>query len=282
VTSPPQAGQDPPARPDLSEAHALELLRHGDLVVEGRMATASNATLYASLTGDGVSAHCIYKPVSGERPLRDFPTATLSRREVAAYLVSRATGWDVVPPTVWRDAAPFGAGSVQLWIDEDPQAAPLVDVVPVKRVPTGWLPVLEAEDGAGRPVALAHADDPRLARIAVFDAVVDNADRKGGHVLLGGGGQVWGCDHGLSFNVVDKLRTVLWGWADQLLPRDCLDVLAALDVELRRGEPLARTLLDLISEAELERTRERVHRLVASSRFPVPDPYGPVVPWPAF
>ncbi len=264
----------------LAEADALELLATGDLVVEGRMTAASNATLYASITSGTASAHCIYKPVAGERPLRDFPHGTLSRREVAAYLVSRATGWDVVPPTVWRDDAPFGEGSVQLWVEADDTE--LVDVVPVGGVRPGWLPVLQAQDGEGSDVVLVHADDPRLARMAVFDAVIDNADRKGGHVLVDAEGHVWGVDHGLSFNTDDKLRSVLWGWQGAPLPADCRDVLAALATDLRDGEPLAVLLGDLLSAAEIGRTRARVHALAGAARFPRPDRHGPVIPWPPF
>ncbi|GAB3591006.1 SCO1664 family protein [Angustibacter peucedani] len=264
----------------LPEAAALDLLRTGDLVVEGRMTAASNATLYASITAGSASAHCIYKPVAGERPLRDFPRSTLSRREVAAYLVSRATGWDVVPPTVWREDAPFGEGSVQLWVEDD--GTELVDVVPLGGVAAGWLPVFQAQDGEGSDVVLVHADDPRLARMAVFDAVIDNADRKGGHVLVDDDGHVWGVDHGLSFNTDDKLRSVLWGWQGAPLPPDCRDVLAALATDLGPGEPLAETLADLLAPAEVRRTRERVAELLRTGCFPRPDVYGPVIPWPPF
>lgn len=273
------AGAEEPAA-SLPEAAALELLSGGDLVVVGRMAAASNATLYAAVSGSGLRAHCIYKPVAGERPLRDYPRGTLSRREVAAYVVSQATGWDVVPPTVWRDG-PFGEGSVQLWIDHDPHTA-LVDVVPTGALPEGWRTVLHAEDGEGTPVVLGHADDARLARMAVFDAVVDNADRKGGHVLVAVDGHVWGVDHGLSFNVVDKLRSVLWGWQGDPLPPECLDVLAALATDLADDAPLAQALAPWITDAEVRRTRHRVLRLREQGRFPHPDPHGPVIPWPPF
>lgn len=264
----------------LPEADVLELLETGDLVVEGRMTAASNATLYASVSRGSTTAHCIYKPVAGERPLRDFPRSTLSRREVAAYLVSHATGWDVVPPTVWRAEAPFGEGSVQLWIEDD--GSELVDVVPAGGVPAGWLPVLQAQDGEGSDVVLVHADDPRLARMVVFDAVIDNADRKGGHVLVDVDGHVWGVDHGLSFNTDDKLRSVLWGWQGRALPPDCCDVLAALATDLTDGEPLATALAPLLSAAEIRRTRGRVAALLRAGRFPRPDAYGPVIPWPPF
>ncbi len=264
----------------LPEADLLELLRTGDLAVEGRLTAASNATLYGSVSCGTTTAHCVYKPVAGERPLRDFPRSTLSRREVAAFLVSRATGWDVVPPTVWRVDAPFGEGSVQLWVEDD--GTELVDVVPLGGVAKGWLPVFQAQDGEGTDVVLVHADDPRLARMVVFDAVIDNADRKAGHVLVDSDGHVWGVDHGLSFNTDDKLRSVLWGWQGRELPPDCCDVLAALATDLDDGEPLAAALAPLLSTAEIRRTRERAAALLRSGRFPRPDVYGPVIPWPPF
>ena len=264
----------------LPEDDALALLRAGDIVVEGRMTAASNATLYARISTDDTQAHCIYKPVAGERPLRDFPRETLSRREVAAYQVSHATGWDVVPPTVWRDG-PFGPGSVQLWIDAD-DTVELVDVVPIGGVAPGWLPVMTAQDGEGSDVVLVHADDARLARMAVFDAVIDNADRKGGHVLVDAADHVWGVDHGLSFNVDDKLRSVLWGWQGTPLPAECCDVVDALVTDLAPGAPLAAALDGLVSAAEVARTRERGRALLRSGCFPRPDRWGPVIPWPPF
>jgi uncharacterized repeat protein (TIGR03843 family) len=269
----------PPAA--LAEDEALELLGRGDLTIEGRMVAASNATLYASIRLGEWSSPCVYKPVSGERPLWDYPRHTLGRREVAAYLISQATGWDVVPPTVWRDG-PFGEGSVQLWIDAPDDAPGLIDVVPQSAVPDGWLAVLSAQDGDGQDVALVHADDPRLARMAVFDAIIDNADRKGGHVLVAGDGHVWGVDHGLSFNVEDKLRTILWGWQGSPLPADCVDVLSALRTELGDGEPLAVAMAGLLSAPELDTTRRRVDTLTTTRRFPHPDRTGPVIPWPPF
>ncbi|HKG50976.1 MAG TPA: SCO1664 family protein [Actinomycetales bacterium] len=265
----------------LAEPDALELLTRGRITVEGRMAAASNATLYAAVEHAGVSAHCIYKPVAGERPLWDFPHGTLGRREVAAYAVSVATGWEVVPPTVWREG-PFGAGSVQLWVDAVELETDLVDIVPAGKVPPGWLPVLDAEDARGGDVTLIHADDDRLARMAVFDAVIDNADRKGGHVLAGADGQVWGVDHGLSFNLVDKLRTVLWGWQGEPLPDDAVDVLRALASDLDGRSTLFDALCELLSEAEVARTRQRVGTLLRKGTFPRPRHGGPVIPWPPF
>ncbi|HET8617090.1 MAG TPA: SCO1664 family protein [Actinomycetales bacterium] len=272
------------SRPAVSppEASALDLLRRGTIEVEGRLVTASNATLYASISVGDLRGHCVYKPVAGERPLWDFPDGTLGHREVAAYELSAATGWDVVPPTVWRDG-PFGPGSVQLWVDEVAEPA-LVDVVPLDEVPDGALPVLQAEDSAGDPVLLVHADDERLQRMAVLDAVINNADRKAGHVLLTESGRVHGVDHGVCFNVDDKLRTVLWGWSGQPLPVWSVDVLGCLAEGLRSTgtSSLGSRLRRHLSRPEVECTAERAERLLTAGRLPRPPLHGPRIPWPPF
>jgi uncharacterized repeat protein (TIGR03843 family) len=271
----------------------LDLLARGPLDVLGRLVDASNATLLAGVSLDGIQARCVYKPVAGERPLWDFPARTLARREVAAYLLSAATGWHVVPPTVLRDDGPFGPGSVQLWVcgdgvdgDGDPvEAEPgagLVDVVPPGRTPPGWRHVLDAEGYDGTPVALVHADDPALRRMSVFDVVANNADRKGGHVLRDGTGSVFGVDHGLTFNLDDKLRTVLWGWAGERLTGEAREVLQRLVADLEGEGPLCRRLAGLLSRAEVERTTGRASTLLAAGRHPRPTFGRPSIPWPAF
>jgi uncharacterized repeat protein (TIGR03843 family) len=263
----------------LDLADALRLLRDGRIDVEGRLVDASNATLFGSVGLDGLSAHCVYKPRAGERPLWDFPDGTLAAREVGAYAVSEATGWAVVPPTVLRDG-PFGPGMCQLWVETD-ETVELVDVVPRGSVPDGWLEVLDALGPGGRPVTLAHADDPRLRRMALFDAVVNNADRKGGHVLPTADGRVHGIDHGVCFSVENKLRTVLWGWADRPLDSDDADVLRRLERDLRGG-PLCATLSGLLTRAEVAATAARVRRLLSAGCYPLPVRGWPAIPWPPF
>ncbi|MCW6010971.1 SCO1664 family protein [Micromonospora sp. CPCC 205371] len=263
--------------PVLDESDALRLLEHGSFEIEGRLVDASNTTLRAFLTLEGVTARCVYKPVRGERPLWDFPDGTLAGREVAAYLVSRETGWGLVPPTVLRDG-PLGEGACQLWIDEPEDGEALVGFVPAYELPAGWFRIAAARDDDGTAYALAHADDPRLARLTVFDAVVNNADRKGGHVLVGEGGQVYGVDHGVCFNVDDKLRTVLWGWTRKRLPDEAVETLASLEKALAGG--LGERLATLLTTAEVRRTRERVSGLLRTRRFPDPPDGWPAVPWP--
>ena len=261
----------------LTEESALALVRDGTLELEGRLIDASNTTLRGIVTLDGVQARCVYKPVRGERPLWDFPDGTLAGREVGAYLVSVATGWHLVPPTVLRDG-PFGVGACQLWIDEPEQSEDLLGFVPVGDVPAGWLPVAAARDEDGRPYALAHADDSRLARLAVFDALINNADRKGGHVLSDGHGRVYGVDHGVCFHVEDKLRTVLWGWAGGPLPAEVPEVLRELRAAL--AGPLGTALAPHLTEAEVVVLGMRIDRLISTDRFPEPNDDWPPLPWP--
>jgi uncharacterized repeat protein (TIGR03843 family) len=235
----------------LDEDEALDLLRRGELSVEGRLVDASNATLYCGVSADGMSAACVYKPVAGERPLWDFPDGTLAEREVAAYEVSTATGWDIVPPTIYRDG-PLGPGMVQLWIAED-----------------------ETNDIRS---LLRRRDHTQLQRIAVFDAVINNSDRKGGHLLPTPSGHVYGVDHGVSFHEDDKLRTVLWQWAGRALPEEATATLTALRREL--DAELGQTLGLLLTSRELRRTRARIDRLLSTRRFPQPSDDWPAVPWP--
>jgi uncharacterized repeat protein (TIGR03843 family) len=237
---------------ELPADEALALLSTGEISVEGRLVDASNATLYCAVTSDGVTAAAVYKPVAGERPLWDFPDGTLAEREVAAHEVSEASGWRIVPPTVYREDAPLGPGMVQLWIAQDPDC----DVVTLMR----------------------RRDNAALRRIAVFDAVINNADRKGGHLLPMTDGHIYGVDHGVSFHSDDKLRTVLWQWAGRRLADDALDTLRSLRAQLD-GELGAR-LSCLLTTRELRRTLRRVDRLLATRCHPEPSDEWPAVPWP--
>ncbi|HEV2249999.1 MAG TPA: SCO1664 family protein [Candidatus Limnocylindria bacterium] len=232
---------------------ALRLLEQGELTVQGRLVAASNATFLGTVRHDDGTLTCIYKPVRGERPLDDFPDGTLWKRERAAYLVSDASGWDIVPPTATREDGPFGEGMVQLWIDVAEDA----DV---------W--------------RMVNEPDVRLRRVALFDAVVNNADRKGGHLLPVAGGHVYGVDHGICFAAEPKLRTILWDWRGEPIAPDELDVLRSLRAKL--DGPLCEALRRLISPAELLALNARVDRLIGTRAFPQPDPYRMAVPWPPF
>ncbi|MCT1856556.1 SCO1664 family protein [Micrococcus luteus] len=250
-------------------------LSSGELTLTGRITTASNATFLGSIWDTPV----VYKPVAGEAPLWDFPAGTLARREVAAHLVSEALGWDIVPRTWLRDG-PFGKGMVQLWQEQDPEQD-AVDLFPADEVPaSGWLTILEGEDADGNRLALAHEDSAALRRMAVFDVLVNNADRKGAHILAMPGGHRYGVDHGLTFHVQDKLRTVLWGWLGEELSEEERDgvarVLDGLDGELGRG------LAELLSAEEVEALAERCAQLLDDGIFPAPSGLTPAVPWPLF
>ena len=253
---------------DDGEQATLDLLASGKLEIEGRLVDASNATLYCTLstssratrtalearTGKdaGAGVACVYKPIAGERPLWDFPTGTLAGREVAAYVVSRAAGWDMVPPTVMRDG-PFGPGMCQLWIDHDAD----VDLIALAR----------------------RTDHVGLRDMAVFDAVVNNADRKIGHLLPIPDGHLYGCDHGVCFAEDYKLRTVLWQWRGKTLPRRSLEALRRLKTQLTEGS-LEAELSPLLSAAEISATKTRIETLLKHRVHPYPPADWPAVPWP--
>lgn len=259
-----------------ADAAAAELLARGELTVRGRIREASNAALLCTVALDGREASCVYKPVAGERPLWDFPDGTLAGREVAAYEVSEATGWGLVPPTVLRDG-PYGEGMCQLWIDVTAEAE-LLALVDAEEPEPGWRAIGLADVGEGRTALLVHADDERLRRLAVLDAVINNADRKGGHLLPTAGGRLYGIDHGVTFNVEDKLRTLLWGWAGEPLTEEAVGVLKGLRGALGAG--LGARLAALITAAEIDATRARVDALLASGRHPEPGGEWPAIPWP--
>ena len=240
-------------------ATTLDVLRVGELEIIGRIVGSSNNAMLVTVTRvcpepePAQTLEAVYKPILGERPLNDFPDGTLARREVAAWHVSEASGWGIVPPTVLRDG-PFGEGMVQSFVEADPE----VDVVSM---------VLE--------------DDPRLWRMAVLDAVMNNTDRKGGHILaVDGGRQIHGVDHGVCFSPVPKLRTVLWGWRGQPFETGELEGLARIRAALA-GE-VGVTLRGLLSRSEVRASVRRTDQLLESGRFPFPSPTWPAVPWPPF
>ena len=250
-------------------------LATAELTLTGRLTTASNATFLGSI-GD---AEVVYKPVAGEAPLWDFPGGTLAQREVAAYLISQALGWNVVPRTWLRDG-PLGKGMVQLWQEQDP-AQHAVDLVATDDLPeTGWRSVLEGQDQDGQRINLVHEDTPALRRMAVFDLIVNNADRKGDHILAMADGHRYGVDHGLTFHHDHKLRTVLWGWLGEALTAEELDGIDRVRDGLH-GD-LGRDLAELLSAEEIASLAARCAQLHSAARFPSPSGEMPAVPWPLF
>ena len=226
------------------------ILTDGNLTVTGRLVDASNATLYATVSLDSIEKTCIYKPVAGERPLWDFPDGTLADREYAAYLISDFLELDLVPLTILRDG-PYGPGMVQEWIDID-----------------------ESIDLA----SYFSQDIPQLRAMAFFDAIINNTDRKIGHILPTIDGNLFGCDHGVTFHEEYKLRTVLWQWAgDPLLERE-LDALKKLADSI----PAVLDLSPHLQPAEIDALLGRIGQMFETGVMPQPSTQWPAIPWPAF
>jgi uncharacterized repeat protein (TIGR03843 family) len=256
--------------------HSLD---EGELVLRGRIMPASNLTFAGVLrSASGEDLDVVYKPIRGERPLWDFPDGNLAHREVAAYLVSEGLGWDIVPET-WLGDGPMGPGMVQRWCHVD-EAQTAVTIVPEGAVPAGWCHVFDGIGADDAPVSLIHEDTEALRRIAVFDVVVNNADRKGGHVLEMAGGHRHGIDHGICFHSEPKLRTVLWGWAGEPLTADEADGVRRLRARL--DGDLASSLESYLSTWDIEALAERCQRLLARGTLPEPGGGWPSVPWPPF
>ncbi len=226
-----------------------EQIATGELKVKGRLVDASNATLFGLIDS---TIPVIYKPIAGERPLWDFQDGNLASREVAAYEVSRAAGFGFVPYTIFRDG-PYGPGAVQQWIDIDEK----------------------------RDIAIfSQSNDKRLRSMALMDAVINNTDRKMGHLLLTEDDRLFGCDHGVTFHVENKLRTVLWQWAGQELFTDEAETLSLLQVVL--AGDLGAVLKDLLLAEEIRAMKERIEMLLQSNHLPSPTADWPAVPWPPF
>ena len=231
----------------------LSLLQNGKIDIEGLVPWSSNYTFLVTLREGTRETMAIYKPSRGERPLWDFPDGSLARREVAAYVVSAALGWPNIPPSVLRDG-PEGEGVVQLFIET-------------------------VEQQHFFTLRQAHRDE--MKHIAAFDALVNNTDRKGGHVLLGTDGCIWCIDHGVTFHEYPKLRTVIWDFTEQHIPEEILKDVCQLQSRLRRAEDeLPKSLAALISRRELKALRERVDEMIERGVYPTPPEDWPPVPWP--
>jgi uncharacterized repeat protein (TIGR03843 family) len=258
--------------------NAGKVLTHGSLELVTQLDAGQNAVFKAVVELDGLSVSCVYKPIRGERPLWDFPDGNLASREAATFLVSQSMGLTAVPVTVLRDG-PLGLGACQQWIDNDPeQVSALIDIRPVDEFPASWRAVVRGVDQNGAEVVFGHADDVRLQRLALLDAVVNNADRKAGHLFVTEQGTVFGIDHGLTFNAAPKLRTVLWGWLDEAIPVAELDMLAQLEHDL--ANHLGHELERYLSKVEVQACLDRVVALRATKIFPRPSPQWPALPWP--
>ena len=218
----------------------------GELEIIGRLVDASNASLLCKLPNE---LKVIYKPIAGERPLWDFPDGNLASREVAAFYISEVGEFDVVPKTVLREG-PFGIGAIQQWIETS-----------------------EAAD----VIAMAQSDDPQIRNLALFDIVINNADRKFGHILITPDGQIFGCDHGVSLHEENKLRTVIWQFAEQKLTSEEIAKLKELISKIDLNH-----LAKFLSAEEIAAFLQRVQGLIEDGRFSSPNPNWPAVPWPPY
>ncbi|CAB4873412.1 unannotated protein [freshwater metagenome] len=224
-------------------------LESADLTVTGRLVDASNATLYASADSNGSVISCIYKPIAGERPLWDFQSGNLAHREYASYLLSDCLGLDLIPPTILREG-PYGIGMVQAWIEMDED----VDLM-----------------------TFFQKDDSRLRKLALFDAIINNTDRKIGHLLPTKDGHLYACDHGVTFHEEDKLRTVLWQWAGFQFLENEIEILRQALVAMNDSK-----FMKLLTSNEIEATKKRIMALIRDQVFPQPSEDWPAVPWPPF
>jgi uncharacterized repeat protein (TIGR03843 family) len=244
---------DEPQSVELSVAKVLELLARGQIDAQGVLPYSSNYTILTTVEEGDLRALAVYKPRRGERPLWDFPRGTLCRREVAAFVVSSALGFDLVPPTVLRDG-PYGVGSVQLFIDADESA---------------HIFTMQKEGGY----------EAELRKLVLFDCLINNADRKSGHCLKGADGRMWAIDHGIAFHYEYKLRTVVWDYVGEPFDPENLAALRRFRERLDAGDDVAEMLEDLLDRAEVRALRRRLDNLISSGVYPTPGP-GPNCPWP--
>ncbi len=236
-----------------NDENILNILQQGNLTVQGEFLWGSNYTFLGQVELAGKSLQVVYKPTRGERPLWDFPAATLARREVAAYHISEALGWRLVPPTVYRRQGPIGPGSVQFFIEHDPEY---------------------------HYFNFKEADRQRLRPVVLFDVLINNADRKGSHILIDKDNHLWLIDHGICFHEEDKLRTVIWDFAGEPLPDDLCGDLTRLHKELVSSAPLLANLKNYLSGMEISALAERARHLIDTGHFPNPNPSRRFQPWP--
>lgn len=249
------------SRPELSSAfptrkqreHIRELLTRGTVTMRGMVPWSSNYTYLVTIEHGDETAHGIYKPQCGERPLWDFETGSLCRREVAAYELSAFLGFPNIPVTILRDDAPQGTGMLQQFVEH--------------RRRENFFTIRDRcrED---------------MQKIAVFDALINNTDRKGGHVLIDAHGLVWAIDHGVTFHQEPKLRTVIWDFVEEPIPEPLLKQLDKLRAALKAGEPIRRTLEDLLDRSELRALMARLNELLRTRVYPSPPEDWPHIPWP--
>ncbi len=231
-----------------------KILLSGKITLHGQFLRGSNYTFLARVENNGESVEAVYKPARGEQPLWDFPASSLGKREAAAYEVSQSLGWDLIPPTVYRTKSlPLGAGSLQLFFRHDPQI---------------------------HYFSLVESERPKLIQVCIFDCLVNNADRKGGHVLQDEDGHLWCIDQGLCFNEEDKLRTVIWDFAGQSIPGNLLNDIHRLEQTLQKNTELTGILQKFLSPVEIAAFRLRCLSIVSDPKLPIYDQNRRMVPYP--
>ena len=237
----------------LPDQDPITLLNEGEITVKGRFVWGSNYTFLVEVSYQEETSQAVYKPTRGERPLWDFPTASLARREAAAYVVSQSLGWELVPPTVYRQEGPIGPGSLQLYIEHDPEY---------------------------QYFNFTEEDRQCLRPIAVFDLLINNADRKGSHILVDNQHHFWLIDHGICFHTEEKLRTVIWDFAGEAIPIELIESLRAFRKQLNPPSALVIQLEELLGQREIHSLARRADRLIAWGRYPDPNPNRRPYPWP--
>jgi uncharacterized repeat protein (TIGR03843 family) len=235
----------------------LEILRYSEIEIKGEFLWGSNYTFLANLCYGGVNLPAVYKPSKGERPLWDFPSESLAHREVAAFILSQALKWNFVPATAYRDNAPLGPGSLQLFIEHDPEY---------------------------HYFNFTIDDRQRLRPVVAFDLLINNADRKGSHLIIDRDKRLWLIDHGLCFHKEDKLRTVLWDFVGEPVPKSIRESISklhdTLEEQKRDNSGLYKELIAHIDVMEIKALLLRADSLVTSGVFPSPDPLRRPFPWP--
>jgi uncharacterized repeat protein (TIGR03843 family) len=237
----------------VDKSEILKILETGELELTGQFTWGSNYTFLANIGHGDEKLEAVYKPTRGERPLWDFPAETLAGREVAAYLVSELLGWELVPPTVLRKDGPYGLGSLQMRVEHNPEQ---------------------------HYFTFDEATRQRLRQTAVFDLLINNADRKGGHILLVEGGKIWLIDHGICFHVEPKLRTVIWDFAGEQISDELVADLEAFSNKLKTDKLVRSQLNEFLAEDEIESLHQRSNEIIVTKRFPSPSEDQRAVPWP--
>ena len=255
----------------------LDLLLSGEIEIEGLIPDSSNGALKITIRDSDQSMDAIMKPEVSIRPLWDFPDLDLNNREYATYLLDRELDLNYVPETVMRDVEGIGNSLIQEWVKESDND--LIIVKSPEDIPKDYLKVLQGYDELNKLITLAHKDVRDLRNLCLFDLIINNADRKGGHLLMDSANKMWAIDHGVSWHFESKIRTVLWGWIDVAFNKDDLALLERAKKVLQKWDAED---FSYLTKNEIEQAIKRVEELVNGKAFPQPGDQWPAVPWPIF